>query len=84
VRDVVAVMAVERQRDGVERVAGFAHQRSHAEHVSVSALHGQSGMGGRRQVTEVVLRVDQEQVQVLGQCGHGAPRGNKVWTRYGT
>ena len=35
------------------------------------------GAGGRRQVAEVVLRVDQEQVE----CRHDAPRDHKMQTR---
>ena len=85
VRDVKAVVRVQRQRDGGNAVRALADQVGQPQHVGVRTRHRQSGRDGlaaqridrapvRRQVAKIVLRVDQQKLDVLGRQaagGHG-------------
>ncbi|MNT53466.1 hypothetical protein D3C72_1905530 [compost metagenome] len=74
--NVVAVVGVERHADLRQAIAPFTDQLRHAQHVGVGAGHGQGRCcAGRQpfggQVAKIVLRVDDEQVQL---AFHGGPR----------
>ena len=77
-RDVAAVVGVERQRDRVDAVGRAAQQLGHPAQVGVRARHRQGGRALRTggQVAEVVLRIDQQEVQgrqVRRHGGHDKP-----------
>ena len=85
-RDIKVLMGVERHGDCPEPIPAGIDQRGETLHVGVRAGHGQRrreplSIGGKGpvvlgQVSEIVLRIDDQQVQVghalllMGPCRH--------------